>query len=229
MTVTLAVLAVIMGLFVVWLVRQSINVRPWVAQSIPGRAPPLAYGLTAPRVGLVAFIAVATSVFAISISAYSMRMHMGSGWLHLHPPPLLWVNTAVLVLASVAIQWTWSAARRGDARNLSRGLTATGTLSLAFVVGQVVVWWHLDTAGYYAWTNPAHAFFYLMTGLHALHLLGGLIAWGRTAVAEARGAPPARLLPQVELCALYWHYLLLVWAVLFAVLSWHSGDAPQVG
>ena len=119
MTVTLAVLAVIMGLFVVWLVRQSINVRPWVAQSIPGRAPPLAYGLTAPRVGLVAFIAVATSVFAISISAYSMRMHMGSGWLHLHPPPLLWVNTAVLVLASVAIQWTWSAARRGDARNLS--------------------------------------------------------------------------------------------------------------
>jgi cytochrome c oxidase subunit III len=229
MTVTLVFLAALMGLFVFWLVRQSLNVRPWVAQSIQGHAPALPHGLTAPRVGLAAFIAVATSVFAISISAYSMRMHMGSDWVHLHPPRVLWANTLVLALASVAMQWTWNAARRGDARALSRGLTASGTLSLAFVVGQVLVWRHLDASGFYAWTNPSNSFFYLLTGLHVAHLLGGLVAWLRTAVAEAYGATPARLLPRIELCALYWHYLLLVWAVLFALLHWHAGDGRPAG
>ena len=225
MTVTLVFLASLMALFVFWLVRQSIHSRPWVAQTAAGGAGALAAGLTAPRVGFAVFLAVATSIFALSVSAYTMRMHMGSDWLHLHPPSVLWINTAVLVLASVAMQWTWNASRRGAARSLSIGLQAAGTLSLAFVAGQYVVWRQLDAAGFYASTNPANAFFYLLTGLHAVHLLGGLIGWGRIALAETRGATPAALRPGLELCALYWDYLLVVWVVLFGVLLWHDSPA----
>ena len=67
-------------------------------------------------------------------------------------------------------------------------------------------------------TNPANGFFYLITGLHGLHLLGGLVAWGRTSDKVWRGFEPAQVRLSVELCAVYWHFLLVVWLVLFALL-----------
>ena len=72
--------------------------------------------------------------------------------------------------------------------------------------------------GYYAAGNPANAFFYLLTGVHGLHLLGGLVVWVRTAARMARGAELDDVRLSVELCTVYWHYLLLVWLVLFGLL-----------
>ena len=72
--------------------------------------------------------------------------------------------------------------------------------------------------GYYASTNPANAFFYLITALHGLHLLGGLVAWGRTTDKVRRGVEVAKVRLSVELCTTYWHFLLLVWVVLFTLL-----------
>lgn len=219
MTVTLVFLALLMAALAGWLLSQSINVAPWVAQSAtPAHAGRLPQGFTAQRVGLLAFVAVATSIFALSISAYLMRMHMGADWRPLPEPGLLWVNTGILLLASLALQWAWGAARRGDARALAIGLLAGGGFSLAFVVGQYLAWRQLNAAGFYLAANPANAFFYLLTALHAAHLLGGLIAWARTCLKLGRGAAPARVRGAVELCALYWHYLFVVWAVLFGLV-----------
>ena len=68
--------------------------------------------------------------------------------------------------------------------------------------------------------NPANAFFYLLTGVHGLHLLGGLFVWARTLMRMTRlDVKPADLRLSVELCTVYWHFLLLVWLILFAVLS----------
>jgi cytochrome c oxidase subunit 3 len=67
-------------------------------------------------------------------------------------------------------------------------------------------------------TNPAIAFFYLITGLHGLHMLGGLVAWGRTASTMNDDADLSRLRLSIELCAVYWHFLLAVWLVLFFLL-----------
>ena len=72
--------------------------------------------------------------------------------------------------------------------------------------------------GYFASSNPANAFFYLITGLHGLHLLGGLVAWGRTMSRLGRGDEIARLGASAELCAIYWHFLLAVWLVLFGLM-----------
>jgi cytochrome c oxidase subunit 3 len=77
----------------------------------------------------------------------------------------------------------------------------------------------LQVSGYFVASGPASAFFYLLTGVHGLHLLGGLIVWGRTLVRMAQpGVEVIDLRLSVELCTVYWHYLLLVWLVLFAVL-----------
>ena len=111
------------------------------------------------------------------------------------------------------------AMRREQVEPARSGLIVGGALALAFLVGQWFAWQQLQAAGYYAAGNPANAFFYVLTGLHGLHLLGGLVVWGRTVSRLSRGsASPGTLRLSVELCTVYWHYLLVVWLVLFGLL-----------
>jgi len=218
MTTSLLVLAAIMVIVVGWLVRPTLNVKPWVEQrpvkDIDGDG---ALRLPTIKVGLGVFLTVATSLFALLISAYHMRM-MAADWVTLALPRVLWLNTAVLILAGVAMQWTRSAAQWGQIDNVRIGLIAAGVLTFSFLAGQLWAWQQLNASGYFVTTDPAAAFFYLLTALHGLHLLGGMWVWGRTTVKVLRGVEVAKVRLSVELCTVYWHYLLLVWLVLFAVL-----------
>lgn len=219
MTVTLVFLALLMAAFVFWLVRQSINVQPWVAES--GAAEHMPYvskSATAPRIALGIFLAVVTALFALTISAYMMRMEMARDWQPLAEPGLLWVNTGILVLGSVFLQWAWHGAKHAGPRTVWLGLTMGGACTVAFIAGQYLVWLQLIDAGYYVNANSANAFFYMLTGLHALHLLGGLVAWSGILMKLWRRAPLPEVRAGIELCAVYWHFLLLVWAVLFGLL-----------
>lgn len=219
MTITLAFLALLMAVFVGWLISQSVNVSPWVPHTAEGyQAPHLPRGATAPRVGLAVFLAVVTSVFALTISAYMVRMEYGADWQPVAEPNLLWVNTAILLLGSVALQLAWSAAKHGIAATLRLGLMAGALCTVIFIIGQYMVWRQLNAAGYYATGNPANAFFYLLTALHAVHLLGGLVALAGPMRRAWRDADTSKVVPGIELCALYWHYLLALWVVLFALV-----------
>jgi cytochrome c oxidase subunit 3 len=216
-TITLVFLSLLMGAVIWWLFKQSINVQPWVALGSSKDVHAGALDRPAEKTALWIFLAVVTSLFALFISAYAMRMHFGD-WAPLPKPKLLWWNTAVLIVTSVAMQWAVVAARRGDADAVRSGLIAVGVLSFAFLAGQLVVWQQLNDAGYFLATNPANAFFYLLTAVHGVHLLGGLVAWGRTAAKVRRGIEVAKVRLSIELCAIYWHFLLGVWLVLFVLL-----------
>jgi len=217
-TTSLLVLAAIMAVVVGWLLRQTLNVKPWVSQrsvaTVDGDG-----ALQSPtvKVGLWVFLGVATSLFALLISAYHMRM-MEADWVKLAVPKVLWLNTAVLILSSIAMQWTRSAAQRGQIDGVRTGLIAAGVFAFSFLAGQLWAWQQLNASGYFVAANPANAFFYLLTALHGLHLLGGLWVWGRTTIKVLRGVEVGKVRLSVELCTVYWHYLLLVWLVLFAVL-----------
>src|SRR5690606_10153846 len=156
------------------------------------------------------FLAVATSLFALFISAYAMRMHMAD-WLPVKEPRLLWANSGVLVLASVAYHWTRSAAIGGKTRLLKPGLLVSGGLTFVFLAGQLVAWRELHATGLFLSNNPANAFFYLLTAVHGVHLLGGLWVWARSVVKVFTGAEADAVRLSIELCTVYWHYLLLVW------------------
>ena len=207
-----------MAVVVWWLVRQTVNVKPWMEQRpidiVHGDG---ALSIPSVKVGLGVFLAVATSLFALLISAYFMRK-MSADWTDLAVPRVLWLNTGVLILSSVAMQWTRAAARRGQIDGVRSGLIAGGVLTFAFLAGQLWAWQQLNASRYFVAANPANAFFYLLTALHGLHLLGGLVVWGRTTAKVWRGAEVGAVRLSVELCTLYWHYLLLVWLVLFALL-----------
>jgi cytochrome c oxidase subunit 3 len=218
-TITLLVLAAIMAIVVWWLLRQTLNVSPWVEQHSIQEGQDVAFSLHAVKIGLGVFLAVATSLFVLLISAYFMRM-MATDWINLAVPKVLWLNTAALILASVAMQSSWAAAQRGHGDGLRMGLMAAGGFSFAFLLGQLWAWQELNIAGYFATSNPANAFFYLLTAMHGLHLLGGLWVWCRTTAKVWRGVDLRKVRLSVELCTVYWHYLLLVWLVLFALLSY---------
>ena len=169
------------------------------------------------RLGLRVFLAVVTVLFLLLIMAYGSRMEFEE-WRPEPPVRLLWLNTAMLVLSSVAMQWARIAARRGEIDGVTIGLIAGGVFAFAFLGGQMLAWRQLNMMVGFDVTNPAIAFFYMITALHGLHLLGGLVAWGRTTAKVWRGFDASRVRLSVELCTVYWHFLLLVWLVLFGLL-----------
>ncbi len=202
-----------------WLSQQRLTAKPWLEEGPIGNFPGTgAIGQPAAKIGLGVFLAVVGSLFALFISAYSMRMNMVD-WRALPVPRLLWFNTGVLVLSSVALQWAYMAARRNDIDGVILGLLAGGASAVTFLVGQLLAWQQLNVAGYFLASNPANSFFYLITAAHGLHLMGGLVALGRTTAKVWRGAAMAQLRLSVELCAIYWHFLLLVWLVLLGLLT----------
>lgn len=218
MTIMLFLVVTLAMIAIWWLSQQRLTEKPWLetgtADAVhadgPGRLP-------AEKVGLGVFLAVVSALFALFASAYSMRMHMASDWRSLPLPWLLWPNTGLLVLSSLALGWAQLAARRGRAESLRNALVAGGGSALLFLAGQVLACQQLAEAGFYMAANPANAFFYLLTALHGLHLLGGLVALGRAAARLSQGAT-RRMTLAVDLCAFYWHFLLLVWLAVLALL-----------
>ena len=169
------------------------------------------------RIGLYLFLGVITSFFLLFTISHQMRASYPD-WIAIAEPNILWVNSAILVLASLVLQMAANAAGRAEVPAMRRNLLVAFVLTSAFIAGQSIAWREMLDAGYYAPGNPANAFFYLFTGLHALHLIGGM--WFLLkAVLRAYKTPPDEALPaRIGLCATYWHFLLVVWALLFYLL-----------
>jgi cytochrome c oxidase subunit 3 len=217
MTITLIFVAAIMLTVIGWLFRQTINTQPWIATAEDDAASGTSLNTNSKTVGLATFLAVATSLFALFVSAYTLRMQM-QDWIPLAEPDLLWINTGVLVLASIVFQWTRGAAIAGKTSAVRIGLTLSGALTILFLLGQLLAWQQLMDTGYTISRNPSNAFFYLLTAVHGAHVLGGLWVWARATIKVWTGADAESVRVSVELCTIYWHFLLLVWAVLFGML-----------
>jgi cytochrome c oxidase subunit III len=211
-----------------WLSQQRLAAKPWLEEGVGVDFREESTSIVPPaKIGLGVFLAVVGSLFALFISAYSMRMTMVD-WRSLPVPRLLWFNTGVLVLSSVALQWAHMAARRNDMDGVIVGLCAGGASAITFLVGQLLAWRQLSVAGYFVASNPANSFFYLITAAHGLHLMGGLVALGRTTAKVWRGVGMVQVRLSVELCAIYWHFLLLVWLVLLGLLTGWTDDFVDI-
>lgn len=178
-----------------------------------------ALALPPEKTALRFFLGVVAVMFALFITAYFVRMELAD-WRPMPESPLLWLNTLLLFLSSITLQWTLMALKKGESGQVKTGLLLGGLLTAGFVFGQVSVWREMSANGYVLYNNPANAFFYVLTGIHALHILGGLCVWIRATFRVWTGATMEKIRLSVELCTVYWHFLLLVWLVLFALLSY---------
>jgi cytochrome c oxidase subunit 3 len=232
---TLLFIAMCFSMVVAFVLIRRLQEKPWTQRGVlEGSQDQDGLTSSAPKVGLWAFLGVVTSVFLVFIGAYYMRVDMSHGgvaaehlhgWVALEEPKLLWINTALLVLASIAIQLAHGFSSSGKGRGqMRRYFNAAGLLTMAFLVGQVMAWRELYATGEFGVESPAFSFFVLLTAVHGLHLVGGLVVWSRAAARLRRGLEQAELREvaalrqSVQLCATYWHYLLMIWLVLFAIL-----------
>jgi cytochrome c oxidase subunit 3 len=220
-SLSVAFIALLAGVVVWALLARRLTAKPWETAGSPEEVEAgSTLSLPPAKLGLLILLAVITSLFGLFISAYWMRMeHAHGDWIPLAVPRVLWLNTTLLILSSAGMQWASGAARRSQAKRVQVALITGGGFAWAFLAGQLLAWRQLSASGYFVASNPAVAFFYLLTAVHGVHLLGGLFVWGKTVTRMARpGAELIDVRSSVELCTVYWHFLLLVWLVLFAVL-----------
>ncbi|MDB4021497.1 cytochrome c oxidase subunit 3 [Litorivicinus sp.] len=209
---------------------RSLLLKPWnyEGQETSAIAGDMAGLGSAPQqIALVIFLSVVTVLFSLFGVAYFMRMAVdtssplfcGAGyWEVLNEPKILWLNTGILIFTSGVIEWTRREAGLGRGGLVKLGLVFGAVLTLAFLYGQSVAWRELNQSGYMVNSNAATSFFYLLTGLHALHVIGGLWVWfSTTATAFFDETDPVRLSPTIKLCAIYWHFLLILWVLLFVL------------
>lgn len=185
------------------------------AAAMPPRAQPA-------QVGLWVFMAVVGVLFALFAAAYLMRMASGD-WRAL--PVIPWqlgLSTALLAASSVA----WARARKVPGGAAARACLAAGLWSVAFLAAQLWAWQAMHGFNFTVAGNPANSFFYLLTGLHGAHVLGGLLAAALVARRLARGRGTAARVG-VALCAQYWHFLLGLWLALFGLLFFVTPELVQ--
>lgn len=183
------------------------------------------------RTGVWVGIAAITMSFAAYSSAMVIRQGPIPAWQHFTLPPILYLNTFVLAISSVTLEL---ARRRiggpfdrlgridlsqADAmRGRMRWLYVTLALGLAFLAGQYLAWTQLAAQGVFLSTSPSSSFFYVLTAVHALHLLGGLgaLTYALRSLREDDGPRPVNVLGAA---ALYWHFMAVLWIYLFVILA----------
>ena len=175
--------------------------------------------LTNGKFGLRYLMVISTILFCLFIVTYSDRL-VYPDWKKMPEPILLWLNTLLLFISSGVFVSAQRASKNNLFEIVRKRLILIGWLSLAFLVWQLIVWAQFYNLGYYISSNPANAYFYVFTTLHGLHLLGGLIYWIMTIkkVWVINEIEVIKAKHTIELCSIYWHFLLGVWIVLFGLM-----------
>src|SRR5437762_8068078 len=158
------------------------------------------------QVGIWILLTAVIMLFAGLSSAYIVLRGVPA-WQNIELPSLLWPNTAILLLSSVAFELSRRAIRRGDLQSMKRWLAVAGMLGLAFLVGQVAAWRQLVNAGVYLPSTLQSGFFYILTGLHGFHLFGGVVALSVVLVKALKNRLSAINYEPLKLCAMYWHVM----------------------
>ena len=170
------------------------------------------------RTGIWIALAPIVMMFVAFSSASIVRRGLGNDWQPLELPAILWLNTALLVASSLALERARDCLNRGLRDGFSRWWSATTALGVAFLLGQLVAWWQLMDRGVYLASNPSSSFFYVLTAAHGLHLLGGEVALLYVAFQAARAGVGPVPRTAVDVTAVYWHFLGGLWVFIFLLL-----------
>ncbi|MGB9465658.1 MAG: cytochrome c oxidase subunit 3 [Candidatus Acidiferrum sp.] len=165
---------------------------------------------------VIAIVSIVMFFMAMA-SAFIYLRASSNRWVPLHLPWVIWVNTAVLLLSSGAMELARRRLALADVRQFRKLWLAATTLGIFFLIGQLVAWRQFVLAGFYVATNQASSFFYIFTGLHGLHLLGGICALLYVSLRKFESAKVSRSVA-AEVVSYYWHFMDGLWIFLLALL-----------
>jgi len=163
------------------------------------------------------FIASVLMIFAALTSAYIVRQADGN-WMMFDLPDSFWITSAIILVSSGTMHWAYWAAKKDNLAVTKIAISITSALGLAFLIGQYVAWGDLVERNVYFVGNPSGSFVYVLSGLHGLHIVGGVIFLLVVLVATFRFKVHSKSLDQIEMCATYWHFLDGLWLYLFVFL-----------
>lgn len=163
------------------------------------------------------FIVTVVMIFASMTSAYIVRQSEGN-WLEFDLPEIFWYTTGVIILSSVTLHWSYLSAKKDELGNLKTGMIITTLLGLAFLVGQWYSWVALVDRDVFFVGNPAGSFLYVFTGLHALHLISGVIFLIIVLISAFKYEVHSKSMDRMEMLVTYWHFLGGLWIYLFMFL-----------
>ena len=175
------------------------------------------------RIGMWIAIAAILMMFAALTSAYVFRAGT-AGWRPISIPPLMWASTAVILASSATFELARKSLKGEGARKYRLWLWASLALGALFLIFQLLAWRRLVAQGVYLASNPHSSFFYVLTGLHGLHLAGGVAGLGYL-IARARrdfggGGRGAKIADaaRADAVGIYWHFMDGLWLYLFGLL-----------
>jgi len=206
---------------------QTLSQKPWLDKS-SGEAidQHVDYSIHAKKFALNIFLTVITVLFTLFIVTFLARSQYpdfkalaGDVWQPFYDPARLWINTAILFASSISIQLSLFFLKREQNKYALLVLVAALAFALQFLISQLMLWQHLHSLGYYVSNNPANSYFYMLTAVHGIHVLGGLAVLTLALIRFWRKSASNRLSESVILCARYWHYLFIVWLLLFALMT----------
>jgi cytochrome c oxidase subunit 3 len=175
------------------------------------------------RTGIWVALAAIGMMFAALTSALYVREGSATDWQHIAIPQIIWFNTLALIASSITLELARrrvAAFMRGQDSSRSGAtmlLNATMSLGLVFVVGQYIAWLKLRSQGLYLPTNPNSSFFYVFTGVHVIHVVGGLGGLARV-MTKFRGTARTLRRSTIDATSYYWHFMGLLWIYLLCIL-----------
>ena len=179
------------------------------------------------RVGAWVLIASVAMLFTALSSAYIVRAGSATDWRPISLPRILWLSTALIILSSGTFQIALRSLRQLLDRQYVRWLIATTVLGVGFLLSQWLAWTQLARQGVFLASNPHSSFFYVLTAIHGLHLLVGLLGLVylilRTRQSAADQVAKAKRQGRADAIGIYWHFMDALWIYLFLLLFlWRS-------
>jgi cytochrome c oxidase subunit 3 len=168
-------------------------------------------------IGLYVLLAASLMVFVALTGAFVFRRGLSGDWASMPKPQILFLNTAVLLASSFALEMARRALRAGLRSKFNAWWSAGAVLGVLFLLGQALAWQQLKDLGIYVATSPSSSFFYVLTASHAFHLVGGVAALIYVAARSlSQGLGPARR-TVIDISAIFWHFLDGLWVYLMVL------------
>ncbi len=169
------------------------------------------------KFGLWLFMVTVVMIFAALTSAYIVRQGEGN-WTQFDLPMSMWVSSVLILISSVTMHWALVSAKSNDLEKVKLAISITSALGVAFLISQLVVWSDLVADNIYFVGNPSGSFLYVLSGVHGLHLVSGVIFLIIVLISTFRYKVHSKNLTQIQMCASYWHFLDVLWIYLFVFL-----------